>query len=259
MCLINFHYNDHKKYQLIVAANRDEVYHRPSKPVHFWSDYPSILAGRDLVQMGTWLGISKEGRFAAITNYRDPRLPAKPYSRGDITKTFLSQSMDASTYIQKLQETKELYGGYNAIIWDGNNFMHYNNIFDEKNFISPGTHSLSNHTLNTPWPKVVKGKNLLAQYIRNSPNHIDIEELFQMLMDTEKASDIELPDTGVGLEMERNLSSLFIHIPNYGTRCSTVLLIDWDGYVTFIERTFHEGKLQFEKSFHFQIYKRSMI
>jgi len=253
VCLINFHYDHDSKYRLIVAANRDEVYQRPTDPAHFWSDIPSIIAGRDLLQMGTWLGMSKEGRFAAITNYRDPRLPERPYSRGDITKTFLSNTTNARTFIQELKETRDLYGGYNVLLWDGDELLHYNNIFDEKNIISPGTHSLSNSTLNTPWPKVVKGRTLLSQYIQESQENIQIEDLFQILKDREKAPDDQLPDTGVGIEMERNLSPLFIHIPYYGTRCSTVLLVTQDGHVTFVERTYHKGKFQFEKSYQFQL------
>ncbi|WP_342469446.1 NRDE family protein [Ureibacillus sp. FSL K6-3587] len=255
MCLIHFQYGEHPIFQLIVVANRDEIYDRPAEPAHFWEDEPEILAGRDLLEMGTWLGISKNGRFAALTNFRDPSLPKRPRSRGEIVRNFLKESVHPSEFIDELAKMKDCYGGFNVIVGDQNRLMHYNNIFDEKNEIFPGVHSVSNHTLNTPWPKVVKGKKRLVEYLKNNPGQVDIDELFEIVMDREIAPDEELPDTGVGLEMERNLSPAFIQLPHYGTRCSTVLLIDREGNVTFVERTFNSGHFKFEKSFRFKIQK----
>lgn len=117
------------------------------------------------------------------------------------------------------------------------------------NEITPGTHSLSNHTLNTPWPKVAKGKKRLAEYVQSCPSEVAINSLFDIISDQTMAEDAELPETGIGLEMERLLSPLFIKIPNYGTRSSTVLLIDTENHVTFVERTFQDGEFQVEKSF----------
>lgn len=253
MCLIHLHYDNHPIYKLIVVANRDEFYNRPAQPAHFWEDEPNILAGRDLLQMGTWLGISKNGRFAAITNFRDPSLPDGPRSRGEIVRNFLKDSLRPKEFIERLAKLKNSYGGFNVIVWHKDQLFHYNNILDEKNEIPPGTHSISNHTLNTPWPKVVKGKTRLAEYMSNHPGEVHIDELFEIVMDREMAPDDQLPNTGVGLEMERNLSPAFIKLPHYGTRCSTVLLIGHDRNVTFVERTFHHGEFQFEKRFHFQI------
>lgn len=253
MCLIHFNYNEHPIYQFILVANRDEFYSRPTKPADFWEDEPHILAGRDLLQMGTWLGVSKNGRFAAITNFRAPTLPERPFSRGEIVKKFLTNPIQPNQFINQLENERDSYGGYNVIIFDGNVLLHYNNILDEKHEISPGTHSISNYSLNTPWPKVVKGKALLSKYVKNHPRKIQIDELFQIVMDREIAPDDQLPNTGVGLEMERKLSPSFIQLPHYGTRCSTVLLVDYDQNVTFVERTFHNGELQFEKQFEFQI------
>lgn len=253
MCLIHFHYKDHPIYQFILVANRDEFYNRPTKHADFWEDEPSILAGRDLLQMGTWLGVSKNGRFAAITNFRDPTLPERPLSRGDIVKKFLTENTKPEHFINNLENQRESYGGYNVIIGDGNALLHYNNILDEKNEINPGTHSVSNFSLNTLWPKVVKGKSLLSDYVKKHSGKLEIDELFQIVMDREVAPDDQLPNTGVGLEMERHLSASFIHLPHYGTRCSTVLLVDYDQNVTFVERTFHQGEFQFEKRFEFQI------
>lgn len=158
-------------------------------------------------------------------------------------------------FVDELVTTKDYYGGYNVIVWHEDHLLHYNNIFNEINEIQPGTHSISNHTLNTPWPKVVKGRARLAEYIQNNTGKLNIDELFEIVMDREIAPDEQLPNTGVGLEMERNLSSAFIKLPHYGTRCSTVLLIDEDWNITFVERTFDKGNFLFEKNFHIKIEK----
>lgn len=253
MCIINFSFLKHPNYKLIIAANRDEFFERPTKNAHFWEDEPSILAGRDLSQMGTWLGVSKNGRFAALTNYRDPRLPeVRRYSRGEIVRNFLTSTDEANTFASNVKNVKDDYAGFNILLWDGAQFVHYNNIYDEMTNVSPGTHSLSNHTLNTPWPKVEKGKSYLHKAI-NGSDEIDREELFQFLLDKEQAPDELLPNTGVGLEMERSLSSLFINLPHYGTRASTVVLIDQQNNVQFIERTYNSGNLKFESKYEFEI------
>lgn len=255
MCLINLHYQNHSKYRLIVVANRDEDYCRPSKEAYFWDDAPSILAGRDLLQMGTWLGVSKDGRFAAITNFRDPSLPERPKSRGEIVKRFLLEESPINDFINELTQTRELYGGYNVLLGDESNLVHYNNILNEVNVVSPGTHSLSNHSFNSPWPKVEKGRSRLQKVIQMNQKEIPTEELFCILADETKASDQKLPNTGVGLELERLLSPLFIRMPHYGTRASTIVLIDHDDNLTFIERTFHNGKFQFDTKYEFNIEK----
>lgn len=253
MCLINFQFQQHPKYPLIVVANRDEEYKRPTKEAHFWEDEPNLLAGRDLVQKGTWLGITKTGRFAALTNFRDPTLPMRLFSRGDIVRQYLLGNTEPVAFVKKLSETRDDYGGYNVLVGDCHQLLHYNNILDETNIIQPGTHSLSNHSLNTPWPKVLKGKQRLEDYLSNAREEVEKEVLFNILADQERAKDEELPNTGVGLEMERNLSSLFIKIPNYGTRASTILLWDRENEVTFVERTFKNGEFQFDRRFQFRI------
>lgn len=254
MCLVNFHFQNHPKYKLIVVANRDEFYERPTKPAHYWEDEPNILAGRDLLQMGTWLGISKKGRFAAITNYRDPSLPETGrYSRGEIIRHFLTNGTEPDIFMEELIKERENYGGYNVILGDPNGLYHYNNVLDESKDINAGTHSLSNHSLNTPWPKVVKGRARLNEYIQTNQEEVSIDMLFNLVTDRSTADDEELPHTGVGVEMERLLSPMFIKIPNYGTRSSTVLLVDKEDRVTFVERTFKEGDFQFEKKYEFKI------
>ncbi|MGG0657859.1 NRDE family protein [Rummeliibacillus pycnus] len=254
MCIVNFHFHNHSKYKLILVANRDEFYERPTKPAHYWEDEPNILAGRDLRQMGTWLGITKEGKFAAITNFRDPSLPVTGrYSRGEIIRNFLTNDIQPDLFINGLIKERQSYGGYNVILGDSNGLYHYNNVLDESKDIKPGTHSLSNHSLDTPWPKVAKAKTRLNEYVQTNPLEVNINDLFNLVSDRSMAHDDELPHTGVGLEMERLLSPIFIKIPNYGTRSSSVLLIDKNNHVTFVERTFHEGEFQFDKRFEFAI------
>lgn len=253
MCLVNFHFQDHPLYKLIVVANRDEFYDRPTATAGFWEEYPNILGGRDLMHMGTWLGMTRDGRFAALTNYRDPAEAQGRFSRGDIVRDFLGEGDSPVEFIQKLSNNKGNYGGYNVVVGDGNQLFHYNNVLDQMNEITPGTHSLSNHTLNTPWPKVAKGKKRLSEYVQSCSSEVNIDSLFDIISDQTIAEDGELPETGVGLEMERLLSPLFIKIPNYGTRSSTVLLIDKENHVTFVERTFQNGEFQVENRFAFKI------
>ncbi|HWL25910.1 MAG TPA: NRDE family protein [Ureibacillus sp.] len=251
MCLINFHFKNHQKYKLIVVANRDEEYNRPTKEAHFWEDESTILAGRDLLQMGTWLGVSKNGKFAALTNFRDPSLPIAPKTRGEIVKDFLTSDKNPEEFITLLRGNRHLYGGYNIVIGNGDSLYHYNNIFDESNKITPGTHSLSNCTLNTPWPKVVKARNKLEQIASQKDSTLRIDQLFEMVSDKTLAPIEELPNTGVGLELEKLLSPIFIQMSHYGTRCSTVVLIDRNNKITFVERTYHNGEFQFDQTFEF--------
>ncbi|SDI92048.1 NRDE family protein [Natribacillus halophilus] len=252
MCLINFRWQDHSEYKIIIAANRDEFYERPTAPAHFWEDAPELLAGRDLLQHGTWLGITTQGKFAALTNFRDPqqRNPDK-ISRGAIIKDYLTADTSPRDYMQSLQNKKDDYAGFNLIAGRPDELFHYNNVHDELSKISPGTHGVSNDSLNTPWPKVEKGKHLLN--VHTQTNDVETENLFHMLSDTEQAADESLPSTGVSLDLERKLSPLFIKTGDYGTRASTVLLIDKQNQVTFVERSFDRGEFAGEEFFSFQV------
>lgn len=255
MCLINFHLHDHPHYQLVLAANRDESYDRPTAPAYFWKDDPNILAGRDLRKMGTWLGISKTGRFAALTNFRDfskQNKKDKVNSRGEIVHNFLSSSMKPENYLHDIHRNKDQYDGFNVLVGDINQLYYYNNIEGEIKEVPSGTHSVSNHMLNTPWPKVVTGKQRLREHIMNH-EYINPDSLFDILSDHRQADDKDLPETGVGLELERKLSPLFIKTDYYGTRSSTVLLIDKNQQATFIERTYKAGKFLADKKFTFKI------
>lgn len=251
MCLINFHFQDHPIYRLIVAANRDEFYERPTAPAHFWDDKPNLLAGRDLSQQGTWLGITKNGRFAALTNYRNPSEPKKDVrSRGEIVTDFLNSEMTAAEFLKVLKQKRSEYAGFNVIAGTADELFYYSNVEDEVKEISPGTHGLCNHFLDTPWPKVVKGKMDLRNLVEKK-RVIQPSELFDVLQDAEPFPDEQLPDTGVGEQLERVLSSLFIKSEGYGTRSSTALLIDHKNNITFEERTYRNGEFVEDRTFHF--------
>ena len=241
MCLIIFAYDVHPSYKLVLAANRDEFYDRPSASADFWKDYPDLLAGRDLKEKGTWLGITRQGKFAAITNYRDPAsfmFDAK--SRGKLVKDFLGSKNNAEEFIKKISRQDAKYNGYNLILQDSGAFYYYSNRGVEKQKITVGIHGLSNHLLNTPWPKVVRGKKLMKEALKSKRAAME-EALFALLSDRRFPPPEKLPSTGVDKEWEKVLSPIFIKSPHYGTRSSTVLLIGKNRCVTFIEKNYDGG------------------
>lgn len=241
MCLILMSYNHHPNYRLILAANRDEFYSRPTEPAKVWDDYPAVLAGRDLEQQGTWLGITAEGRFAILTNYRAPAaVKAGAASRGKLVSAYLTCSLSPSDYLERVKKERHLYNPFNLLVGNKTSLFFYSSMAKRIELIKPGIYGLSNHRLDTPWPKVVKGKDSLSAYVRNN-GRIEPHVLFNILADTTSAPDSSLPDTGVGIARERLLSSIFIEKTEsgYGTRASTVLLIDRFNRVLFSERTFN--------------------
>ena len=238
MCLILLAVKTHPEYKLILAANRDEYYERPSEPPYFWKDTPELLAGRDLVGGGTWLGITKKGRIAAVTNYRDPaNVKADAPSRGKLVTNFLRSDLAPSSYLDLIRRENDRYNGFNLILGDRERITWYSNRSDKVTPLLPGVHGLSNRLLDTPWPKVVRAKAWFEEIIR-SREDLSSESVFRLLKDQTVASDDRLPKTGVPLEWERILSPIFITSPTYGTRSSTVVLIDKDDHVTFLDRTF---------------------
>ncbi|WP_243375325.1 NRDE family protein [Geotalea sp. SG265] len=241
MCLILFAYEQHPAYRLILAANRDEYYHRPTAPAAFWHDAPELLAGRDLEHGGTWLGITKEGKIAAVSNYREPPRDHGPaLSRGLIPTGFLSTETTVSDYLDSLRRKGSRFKGVNVLFGDMGGISYFSNRDGALNGeVSPGIHGLSNHLLDTPWPKVLRGRKALESVVAEGAA-IDPEELFAILSDRTPAPDHLLPDTGIGLARERLLSSLFIAGADYGTRSSTVILIGYDNKIVFSERSFHE-------------------
>jgi uncharacterized protein with NRDE domain len=239
VCLILFSYKTHPAFDLILAANRDEFYDRPTAPLDFFPDHPHILGGRDLKGNGTWLGVTREGRIAAITNFRDPlSLRESAPSRGEIVNAFLTGTEPPHLFLEKLHEESHRYNGFNLIVGTMGTLYYYSNREGVIRVIPKGLHGLSNHLLNTPWPKVSNGKTALLEQTRLDKERIEPEALFEVLSDQTRPPDAALPDTRVGMEWERVLSPIFIQSPGYGTRSSAILLIETGGRVTFIERTF---------------------
>jgi uncharacterized protein with NRDE domain len=238
MCLIGVAWKSHPRYALVVAANRDEFHARPSAPAASWDEAPDVFGGRDLSAGGSWLALSTRSRLACVTNVRrmvapDPQAP----SRGQLVSGFVRGAAPAAHYSAALQESAPRYAGFNLLIWDGNELRYLNN---HPGFISravaPGVHVVSNADLDTPWPKTRRLQAALSAWTASGVD--DPEPLFSALADRTPAADGELPDTGVGLELERMLAPPFIVSPRYGTRCSTVVLVAHDGRADFIERRF---------------------
>lgn len=237
MCLILFAYQSHPTYKLIVAANRDESYNRPTAPVHIWEDHPEILAGRDLEKMGTWMGVTKSGRFAALTNYRNPNEKSEgKRSRGELVADFLKGNKCPEEYLQKVAVNHVMYPGFNLLAGDGNELYYYSNVENKILSLEPGIYGVSNHLLNSEWPKVQRGKEGLTRILNESNQEI-VEQLLLLLKNADPAPDELLPKTGVSLEWERILSPMFIQSEGYGTRSSTVLLMS-DDESYFKERVF---------------------
>jgi len=239
MCLLLMALNTHATYPLILLANRDEYYERPSASARFWDEAPSVLAGKDLRAGGTWLGITRKGRIGAVTNYRDPAsIKQGAPSRGRLVSDFLLGQLGPEEYIDKLDGEAGKYNGFNLVFGQKGQYYWYSNRGEGVRSLSAGIYGLSNHLLDTPWPKVAKSKDALV-HLLSEQEEPSLEELFLILTDYTIAGDEDLPDTGVGLEWERILSPIFIKSPTYGTRSSTVLLLDVRDRATFVEKTYN--------------------
>jgi len=251
MCLLLLGVRSHPKYKLILAANRDEYYERPTAEATFWEDAPLLLAGRDLRAGGTWLGITTKGRIAAITNYRDPvSVRDNAPSRGELVTRFLLGGTNPEDYLKELEQKGREYNGFNLVFGEKHHLYWYSTQGDGGRSLGPGIYGLSNHLLDTPWHKVTRGKMGMARLLSEGRDPCP-EELFDLLLDRELPDDESLPDTGVGLQWERVLSPLFITSPHYGTRSSALLSIDQDDHVAFIERTF-DSDLNHQKTVKYQ-------
>jgi len=253
MCFIAFSYKQHSKYKLIFCANRDEFYNRKAVEMHFWPENDSILAGKDVQGGGTWLGITKKGKLAALTNFREQSTvsPTKP-SRGQIVKKFLEQDYETKEFIDYLKKSKSFYEGYNLIFGTIDKLYYFSNRSNGTLPISPGLYGLSNATLDTPWPKIKRGKALLAEAI--SKPDFSITELFNVLTDNHKVHDDMLPDTGISPVYEKELSPIFVNMEHYGTRSSTVILVDYDYNANVYEQRYdNKGKVKGNSQFCFKI------
>lgn len=240
MCLALISYRQHRGYRLIVAANRDEFYDRPTQPASYWGGEPLILGGKDLKAGGTWFGITKKGRFALLTNYREPGsyMPDAP-SRGNLVRDFLQGSQDPLGFLNGLQADARKYNGFSLITGDFDRLCCFSNRKGGPGELAPGIYGLSNHLLDTPWPKVESGKKMLRSIADRES--FSSEDILSVLGDRGRPPDERLPDTGVGLEWERTLSAIFIESPVYGTRSSTVVSVEDSGEVTFVEKTFNSS------------------
>lgn len=241
MCLVLMAYRCHPVYELVVAANRDEFHDRPSAPLGFWEDAPDLLAGRDLQAGGTWMGVTRAGRFAALTNYRDPRRvkPDAP-SRGHLVSGYLQGDQSASAALEQLQSTADRYNSFNLVLGDPDGLYYYSNRAGEPRRLAPGIYGLSNHVLDTPWPKLKRGLSMLRGLLERQRG-LTPDDLLQILTDRALAADAELPQTGVPLEWERWLSAIFIDAPGYGTRASTALLAESGGAARMAEMTWADA------------------
>jgi uncharacterized protein with NRDE domain len=236
VCLVLFAHRAHPQYRLVVAANRDEWFGRPTAPAAFWADAPGVLAGRDLQAQGTWLGVTRDGRFAALTNFRDParNRPDAP-SRGALVSDYLSAGISPGAHLDAVRAVAARYNGFSLLAGDHASMRYFSNREDEVRELGRGVYGLANDVLDAPWPKVRVGKARLAAQLAGA---VSAAALLALLDDTQTAPDAELPRTGVGLERERALSPLRIRAADYGTRSSTVLLVSHAGDVSLVERTF---------------------
>ncbi|MEN8248916.1 MAG: NRDE family protein [Bacteroidota bacterium] len=236
MCLIFLAYNQHPEYPLIIAANRDEFLNRPAKPLDYWDDNSNILAGRDKVAGGTWMGITRSGYFALLTNYRDPKnLKSNVPSRGKLVSGYLMGDFNPPSYLKALFASAANYNGYNIILGTLDDPWYFSSGDDRITRLGSGIYGLSNAFLDTKWPKVERGKEKFKQII--SQDKISTDALLEMMQDKSLAEDKQLPDTGVGYEIEKQLSAMFIDMEGYGTRSTTILLNHKSGEVEMIERT----------------------
>ena len=256
MCLIVFAYQQHPNYPLLLTANRDEFYQRPTQAADFWSDHPDLLAGRDLQAGGTWLGITRSGRFAAITNYREELTPEQsfPRSRGDLTRDFLSGNSSAREFLQEIQPIDQEYAGFNLLLMDNTGLYCYSNRSTKIEALAPGLYGLSNHQLDTPWPKVEQAKGMFQDILQQDT--ISHEQLFNALASEKQADINDLPETDSFLPREsaRKISSQFIRSEDYGTRANTTLKISTAGQVEFQEKNFAAGgKSDIHRKFAFSI------
>jgi uncharacterized protein with NRDE domain len=236
MCLIVFGWQVHPDFPLVVAANRDEFFARPTRPAGYWPDYPQVMGGVDLQAGGTWLGITGTGRFAAITNVREPKMPPGQQSRGVLTRNFLISDLSAETYASGIDGSD--YAGYNLLLGDGQNLVYCSNRTPAPLVLPAGIYGLSNHVLDSEWPKLVKARQQFSVALESLP---DEAEFFELLSDRSIAADQDLPNTGVALEWERLLSAVFVQSEAYGTRASTLVLQDNNGMIKLTERSFGPG------------------
>lgn len=250
MCLIVFAYKVIPGTPLLLAGNRDEFYNRPTDPAAKWNTDPVLIAGKDKKAGGTWLGITENGRYAAITNFRDMQnVKENAPSRGHIVKNALLHDVDILKYLKHLKTRSKEFNGFNLFAGTKDNLYYLNNIQNNIEKLKPGFYVISNAFLNTPWPKASRAKDIFKKLVTNKP--FDRELIFELLLNNETYSIEKLPNTGLSDEMEKAVSAIFIQTEHYGTRCSTMLQINDNNTFFFEERTFEPGtrKISVKKVF----------
>jgi uncharacterized protein with NRDE domain len=239
MCLAILARHAHPRWPLVIVANRDEFHERPARAAHIWSDAPQVLGGRDLQAGGTWLGINRDGRIGLLTNYREPgKLDPNAPSRGALVENYLTSDDDARTYASMLGQDASHYNGFNLLLIDPEHTLYFTNRQQpDCAELKDGVYGLSNATLDTPWPKLLRTQQSIVHYLSESAE-LNAEDLFRIFRDTQPAPDADLPHTGLSPERERLLSSPFTLSQDYGTRCTTLILQDQHGITEFYERSF---------------------
>lgn len=235
MCLIVIAFQVDAGYPLVVGGNRDELHARPTQDARWWADQPDILGGRDLQAGGTWLAVHRSGRFAAVSNYRDAQ-PTRPglRSRGDLVTAFLQSDASPVDYLQSISPAN--YSGFNLLVSDGDSLSYLSNRDGDVRELTPGIYGLSNATLDTPWEKVERSKRRLQELISN--NAINETSLMRLLGDRNKGPVDEVRSERLPFATAHAFTAPFVVLPEYGTRCSTVVLADRDGRWSFLERRF---------------------
>lgn len=254
MCITLFALKSHRNYPLVFLSNRDEFHQRDTAPAHWWEHPQPILAGKDLEAGGTWLGIDRNGRIGNLTNYRDFRETQKTDapSRGYLVTEFLNGEQPAEDYLEQILPEADRFNGFNLLTGAPGNLHYFSNRDGKVTRVPDGIHGLSNHLLNTPWPKVEKGKKGLTEIL--SEPHPNPDHLIRLMSDTTEAPVSELPDTGGGVAFEQRVSPIFIKDAIYGTRCTTVILIDRNGNISWEEKRFSPaGEVEGWSKFEFSI------
>ena len=252
MCLLVVAWRSHPAYRLVLAGNRDEFHDRPAAAADWWAEAPDVVAGRDLRAGGTWLGASRRGRFAVVTNYREPLEEGRgPRSRGELVADYLTQDTPPADYAAGVGARGNAYGGFNLLVGDTDELAYVSNRGRGPESLPPGVYGLSNHLLDTPWPKLEQARARFAGTLAEDP---DPARIMDILADRTPAPEDALPRTGIGLEWERLLSPAFICSPLYGTRCTSVLRLSSSGQADLTERRFGaDGRTTGESRFEFFI------
>lgn len=240
MCLIIFRWQPDETNRLILLGNRDEFYRRPTLQAHAWQDHAGIVGGRDIEAQGTWLGIKGKNKLCTVTNYREVPADKGEISRGEIPVDFLNSEISAAAFAQTLHTYEEKYSGFNALFYDGEQLVYTSNRSPKPySILKPGTYGLSNHLLDTSWPKVDRAKELFTLLLERSGPIQELPEksLLNIMFDSNHPPDGDLPQTGIGIDGERLLSPIFIESQYYGTRTSSLVFAKQDS-ITLIERSY---------------------